>query len=841
MRNLPWGLLAVFLITSAFFIPHWLAGNLFGTFDLSHITAPIEDIFARYQAAGEIPIWAREFQAGFPLTANGFQSFFYLPHLLLRIWLPGIWLTNISLLLHIWLAAAGMWLLLRQHKFSSPVATLGVLFFASSGYFIGRVTLPHLFFPATWIPLILWALFRLWRQPNIANAALFAVIYAAQIFSGHIQMAIYTGMMIGIAALILSLRNIRPVLWLLGAAFTVWLLTAAHILPTQELLPLSRRAAPTTQEEAFDVSYPPQHLLTWLKPDYFGRGLTYHGAKNEPELMMYFGVSGLLLGLTGIMNKKTWREPLGRASLGVIFVGVMLAGGEYSPVFRWLHSLPTPLAHLANPGRAIIFTHLGWCILATYGAAWLLARRILSTRSLYALAGVAALELYIAGWPVNPVVPAAAWAKPPAALAHLPARVEAPRTYSQTHIIAHPDTDYSPTVGPKLQLGFRYTQTLIPQRDVITGVDAQLTWDGRPAQAGYIKLAVKNADGQLLRESNLAGAAISDQRSTHFSFTPLPMDVNQPFQLEFSANYDSIHAPHLKIATDPNFNPTGKLTPGKNVDAIVELVYTQAPIDLDRELLLPLLGESFGIEMVRGHLTLQSMRMYKYLYELGERGDFVGEKLVEHRDMLDRLSVGSLVSSYPEHRSITGLPKLTLVNKLPAGQRDVHVYKNNQAYPIMGFARQVISVPDPDTARHLLVAGQVPPDAVVAESFTAPSDLAADKQPSLELIQRTSRVTRLRTRSTSPQFLIVRDAMFPGWQAAIDNQPTQIYYIDSLFQGVAIPPGEHEVILQYHSKPFIIGAWLSGPSWIIAGITIGLWYNFTHVKLLLPKVFGVSK
>jgi len=37
------------LVVALLFVPFWVFGQVFGTFDLAHITVPIEQLFARYQ------------------------------------------------------------------------------------------------------------------------------------------------------------------------------------------------------------------------------------------------------------------------------------------------------------------------------------------------------------------------------------------------------------------------------------------------------------------------------------------------------------------------------------------------------------------------------------------------------------------------------------------------------------------------------------------------------------------------------------------------------------------------------------------------------------------------
>ena len=173
------------------------------------MTIALEDVFARYQRLGQIPIWAPEFHGGFPLMANAFQSFFYLPHFLLRAFLPGVWVVNLSLLAHFWLAGFGMYVWLRLYRLSKPAAAVGGLMFMLGGYLIGRITLPHLFFPAAWIPMTMAALLAAWQKPTWHRVGLAALATAGLVFAGHIQMVFYAGI-VGVVVLGAEIFCTRP-------------------------------------------------------------------------------------------------------------------------------------------------------------------------------------------------------------------------------------------------------------------------------------------------------------------------------------------------------------------------------------------------------------------------------------------------------------------------------------------------------------------------------------------------------------------------------------------------------------------------------------------------------
>jgi len=66
---------------------------------------------------------------------------------------------------------------------------------------------------------------------------------------------------------------------------------------------------------------------------------------------------------------------------------------------------------------------------------------------------------------------------------------------------------------------------------------------------------------------------------------------------------------------------------------------------------------------------------------------------------------------------------------------------------------------------------------------------------------------RFKTNSPETALLFLSDNYSPGWQAKIDNQATNIYRADYSFRAISIPPGEHEVILEYRPKIFLYGLW----------------------------------
>lgn len=81
------------------------------------------------------------------------------------------------------------------------------------------------------------------------------------------------------------------------------------------------------------------------------------------------------------------------------------------------------------------------------------------------------------------------------------------------------------------------------------------------------------------------------------------------------------------------------------------------------------------------------------------------------------------------------------------------------------------------------------------------------------------------TRSERPSFLLLKDAYYPGWQAAVNGKPVEVVAANVLFRGVPVPAGESEVIFSYRPATWRTGLRLSlagGLLWLLlAALTYG--------------------
>lgn len=82
--------------------------------------------------------------------------------------------------------------------------------------------------------------------------------------------------------------------------------------------------------------------------------------------------------------------------------------------------------------------------------------------------------------------------------------------------------------------------------------------------------------------------------------------------------------------------------------------------------------------------------------------------------------------------------------------------------------------------------------------------------------------------------LVLTDAWYPGWRAAVDGAAADIFCVDGLFRGVEVPAGAHEVV--FHFDPASVRLGLS-VTCVATGITVlsMLWLVVRHVRRMLSN------
>lgn len=322
--------------------------------DLTRFYYPAKKLMHDLVDSGSFPWWNPSVSAGQPLAANPEYELFYPPQWL--IFLPDFDLGyRLHILIHFYIAAIGMFLLLRRGGLRIESALFGSISFALGGLLLSSVNLLPILFALAWVPWI--ALFgeRWVRSGKPRHLAGAAIALAMQWLAGEPVSAAITLVLIAVFGMYLRCNAAR----LMAMGVSAFALAAVLIIPGFDFARDSVRSRPFSFEAASTWSAPPLKFAELLIPGALGSGsqhcLFYWGTAMEGwrdpfYISVYFGLLPLALA-AGAMRARVrgwW------VVLAVCAAAVLLSIGSHTPLFRMLHQIPV-LGSIRYPEKFIAF------------------------------------------------------------------------------------------------------------------------------------------------------------------------------------------------------------------------------------------------------------------------------------------------------------------------------------------------------------------------------------------------------------------------------------------------------------------------------------------------------
>ena len=361
------------LLGAAVAIFFWPAAALEGAFFVQDVMVqnhPFRDFFARALREGHLPLWNAAINCGFPLFAEGQAGPLYPPNVILALLLPTWAALNWNVVLHLWLAGAGMYALVRGFGAVRPAALCAGLCYALSGYMVVRAMSPNFIDVCAWLPLLFWLVDRILNRGHFFYALLFALVLGLQLLAGHPQAALYGA--VAVAGYWLYRSGVQGVGWiawpvLAGALALGVALAAVQLGPTAELVQLSNRGTGLSWTRFVAMSLPPERLATLLWPNLFGNSA--HGTYGSREvgffiqLCAYVGVVPLFLAWAALRERRD-----GQVGFFAVLAlaGLVLALGQYTAIFSVFYQIPG-FSLFRIPTRFLLWFAVGASVLCGLG------------------------------------------------------------------------------------------------------------------------------------------------------------------------------------------------------------------------------------------------------------------------------------------------------------------------------------------------------------------------------------------------------------------------------------------------------------------------------------------
>jgi hypothetical protein len=360
--------------------------------DLSDQFLPWRDFGFSELAKGNLALWNPHIFSGAPYF-GGMQSALLYPLNWIHLFLPLPLAVNWTIALNLWLLGAltFLWASRREmHPFAAFVS--GALAIFCAPVFL-QVFAGHLsaLSSMAWIPLEFLAIDEWFarRRPAWCLVGMFAV--AMQLLGGHPQYAYFAGIATGAYALVRLAEPQRSRLALLAGIVSISvggaLLAAVQLLAGAQAVRETVRALPLPIWFAGSVSLSPENLITLFAPDFFGdyTGHAYWGRWYLWEECAFVGIGGLALAAYGISGSGAIAK---RALVATLAVTVILAFGEYSPLYRTLYEWVPLYDRFRGSAKFIFFVALILSLFAGHGFDRILREGKVAPRALVAATAV---------------------------------------------------------------------------------------------------------------------------------------------------------------------------------------------------------------------------------------------------------------------------------------------------------------------------------------------------------------------------------------------------------------------------------------------------------------------
>lgn len=411
--------LAVLLATVlAVFWPIVTGRETFWFFDVTLFHYPNYTALKQAFASQDLSalVWNPDLGAGFPLWAEGQIGGMYPLNWIMVALFDPLAAYNIGQFIHYVLAAVFTYAYARALGLRRPSAAAAALAFTFSGHLVGAMAAHSMLRSAVWLPLMFWGVERFAARPRFVYLATVGVGMAMQAAGGYEATAALGGMAVVCYGLFrlpdgsgcaqqavdqnIKRRYLRAIVavGLMGAIGLA--LAAAHLIPQLELAINSQRVE-VSYDYATSGSLPPIQLGTLIWPFMFYNPVeqVVWGFENLGRTAIYVGIVPFALSVVAIVVRP--RPRLATFFAVMALLGLVLALGRYTPLYRWVYALPG-FHNWRVPGTFGYLVDFSLAVLAGQGMDLVLSQPDLRVgRHLMVLGrALLALTLPILGWQV---------------------------------------------------------------------------------------------------------------------------------------------------------------------------------------------------------------------------------------------------------------------------------------------------------------------------------------------------------------------------------------------------------------------------------------------------------
>jgi hypothetical protein len=745
--------------------------------DLASFLYPSYQFAARALHRGILPLWNPYLWGGAPFAADIQASLFY-PINLLVFWLsPSVSYRELMglAIFHVWLAGAGTYLCfrhtvwLRPSQAHDPAAPdvqpappgaalilpplIGALAFMFSDYFIVHLGNLNLIAQAAWFPFILLFYHRSLAEGRPQLAVWAGVLLGIAATAGHLQPVLFILLVLvfdtlyhlALAGLARSARPSQPappvrsacLVPLAALAITVLVgsgLAGLVLVPSYEMSRYTLRAG-YDYAQASQYSLAPAQWVGLLVPAFFGRDPAVHWGTWDRVEIGYAGVLTLVLAALALLGQPSranrWLGLLAGFSL-------LVAMGGYTILHGWLFQFVPGLGSMRAPARFVFVLDFALAGLASLGLRELIHQPEQSRAALRRM-------LRTAPWVLGALV---LFAMPLAYYAVITSQDKDAIIFARTSAAANGLAFF---IG---MLAASWLLLFLSQRRIL-----------RPLAAGGLAASLLFLDLASLGSSVYVGQADPTRAFDH------------PAIIDFLKSDTSLYRIDSRTGVWHLWQPDTGLLHG--VFDVAGLVNPLSLADYDRYL---------------NGIPSRSSPLYDFLnakYVIAAK-----DVVLDWQKFVPVFDADPALNVYLNRRS---LPRALLVHQATS----VHDHE-------AAFA--ALQSPDFDPANRVVLEEGEALAAVPTEPGTIHFDGYQPNSLQLSVV------------SPADGYLVLSEAWYPGWQATVDGQPVPVLRANYAFRAIRLSPGAHQVALTFAPQSWPIG--LVASALTLLGVVIWAFLRF---------------
>lgn len=342
--------------------------------------------------SGSAPLWNPYTGGGVPF----FPSQLFYPLTFIYVVLPLPWAFNADILIHLYIAAIGMYCLVSLLSGSKSAGIVTGVVYCLSGYMLDRIMAGHIvyLYSAAYLPWIFFFIERAHKTKQMRFLIFSSIILGIQSLAADAQNGLYMALCLSIYYFIRffpdkSKFNVSSFLKYVGYYFLFPMisfgLSAVQLLPYREFIQHCTRDKITYDIATF-FSYPPDNFFTFLVPK-----MESSIINTNWEFSGYIGIFSLVLIGLGMLLPQHRKNKLIIVAILLILSTILL--GHFTPFYHLYYKYMPLMDNMRVPARCILLFVFFLVILAGFGAQYLTESNLHRRHHVYSFLLIAVLSV----------------------------------------------------------------------------------------------------------------------------------------------------------------------------------------------------------------------------------------------------------------------------------------------------------------------------------------------------------------------------------------------------------------------------------------------------------------